>query len=520
MSALRVLEVGLDWPPETFIQLKLRCLAERGLDVRVGAHLPDGAAPADVPGLRLERLPTLGQGADRVERHLHNLRPDVLHFEWMTVASAYVPLLERWDGPVVVSCRGSELPAGDTANGRPARALVERVFKRADAVHLVHQAKRDEAARFGLARGKAEVIKTGVDTDVFRPGEAARPPGDELRIVSVGWLRWLKGYEYGLVALSELVREGVPATLEIVGGDPLDHMGEQSERARIVQSAGDLGLEDRVRLRGHIDTSEVVATLQRSDVLLHSSLSEGLPNVVVEAMACGLPVVATDVGGTREAVTDGVEGFVVPPRDPRAAAAALRTLWSEPDLRERMGRAGLRRVQSDFTLDRLADEWMELYERVARQAGSPAASNAPPLRLLGAGPLTWTQGYEYALSAVRLLADRGVACEYRIAGDGPHRDAVAFAIHQLRLDDRVEVVGLDAPGALDAQLGWADAVVDASVGDEAPEVVGVAIGAGLPVVTTHVLDEAAENVTGVAARDPAALSDALAALSRTALARG
>jgi glycosyltransferase involved in cell wall biosynthesis len=110
----------------------------------------------------------------------------------------------------------------------------------------------------------------------------------------------------------------------------------------------------------------VAAHLRRADVLLHSSLSEGLPNVVLEAMACALPVVATDVGGTREAVCDGVEGFLVPPRDARAAAAALRALWGDPELRGRMGRAGRARVEADFTIDRATDDWVELYERVAR----------------------------------------------------------------------------------------------------------------------------------------------------------
>jgi glycosyltransferase involved in cell wall biosynthesis len=184
--------------------------------------------------------------------------------------------------------------------------------------------------------------------------------------VSVGWLRWLKGYEYALLAVAELAGEGVPVTLDILGGDPPPDVGEGSERARILHSARALGLEDRVRLRGHVEPGEVVATLQRSDALLHASLSEGLPNVVLEAMACGLPVVATDVGGTREAVRDGVDGFVVPSRDPRAAAAALRTLWQDRALRERMGRSGRERVEAEFTLERLTDQWVELYERVAR----------------------------------------------------------------------------------------------------------------------------------------------------------
>jgi glycosyltransferase involved in cell wall biosynthesis len=81
-------------------------------------------------------------------------------------------------------------------------------------------------------------------------------------------------------------------------------------------------------------------------------------------MACGLPVVVTDCGGMREAVTDGVEGFVVPKRDPAGMARALTRLWGDPSLRDEMGRAGRARVLSDFTLSRETDEFEELYRAV------------------------------------------------------------------------------------------------------------------------------------------------------------
>ncbi|MEA2309428.1 MAG: hypothetical protein QOI65_1714, partial [Thermoleophilaceae bacterium] len=293
------------------------------------------------------------------------LRPDVLHFEWLTVASTCLSLLRAWAGPIVVSCWGSELPAGATVKGRPPADAIAGVFDRADVVHVVAETKRDEAVEFGLDPSKAIVIRGGVDPEEFRP-LPVRTEDDGFAVVSVGWLRWLKGYEYALIAVAELAAEGVPVTLDILGGDPPAEMGEESERVRILHTARDLGIEDRVRIHGHVPSERVAAMLQRSDVLLHASLSEGLPTVVLEAMACGLPVVATDVGGTREAVRDGVEGFITPPRDPRAAAEALRRLWRDRSLRERMGRAGRERVEAEFTLEQLTDQWVELYERVVR----------------------------------------------------------------------------------------------------------------------------------------------------------
>ena len=112
-------------------------------------------------------------------------------------------------------------------------------------------------------------------------------------------------------------------------------------------------------------SAEVARRLQASDVLLLPSLDEGLPTVLLEAMACGVPVVATDCGGVSEAFTDGVEGFLVPPRDAGALADALARLWRDPELRARMGEAGRATATSRFTLERQLGEFLALYREVA-----------------------------------------------------------------------------------------------------------------------------------------------------------
>jgi glycosyltransferase involved in cell wall biosynthesis len=122
----------------------------------------------------------------------------------------------------------------------------------------------------------------------------------------------------------------------------------------------DLGLEDRVTLNGEASPDEVAAKLGSADVFLHPSLSEGLPNVILEGMASGLPIVATDVGGTGEAVRDDVEGLLVPPRDAHAIAAALARLWRDPVLAARLGGAGRARVAA-FTLERQTELWDAFY---------------------------------------------------------------------------------------------------------------------------------------------------------------
>jgi glycosyltransferase involved in cell wall biosynthesis len=180
----------------------------------------------------------------------------------------------------------------------------------------------------------------------------------------------MKGYEYALRTLRALLDAGVPARLDVFGGDPLPPVGEASDRARILHTVHDLGLDDAVRLHGHVSTDTVLDHLHRGHALLHSSVSEGLPVVILEAMACGLPVVASDCGGVGEALRDGVEGFLVSPREPAHAAAALARLWREPDLRERMGRAGTERVRSAFTLEGHLGRMEALYREVAEECAA------------------------------------------------------------------------------------------------------------------------------------------------------
>jgi glycosyltransferase involved in cell wall biosynthesis len=366
-ARLRLVEVGLSWPPETFLALKLGRLAERGYDVIVTSGDPPRVSGREIPGvtvMQLEGVDGSPERAQRVHRRLIGLRPDVLHFEWLTVASSHLPVLKAWRGPIVVSCRGADLPLGAPLPNRPDGRALEAVFARADAVHCVAEALMRDALVFGLAAEKARVIRSGVDAEFFRP-PLDRPPGDDgFRIVSIGWLRWLKGHEYALLVIAELVRRGIAANLEILGGDPTPTTFEESQRARIMHTARDLGVSDRVRVHGEVEPTAVRAALHRADAFLQTSVSEGLPNVILEAMACEVPVVVTDVGGTGEAVRHGIDGFLVPPRDPGAAATALERLWREPDLRARMGQAARARVEAEFTAERLTQEWAELYEQV------------------------------------------------------------------------------------------------------------------------------------------------------------
>ena len=125
-------------------------------------------------------------------------------------------------------------------------------------------------------------------------------------------------------------------------------------------------------LTGKLPPERVRSHLQQSHVFLLSSLSEGISNAVLEAMSCALPVVTSDCGGMREAVTDGKEGFVVPIRDHAAMAQALLKLWQSPDLRQSTGQAGREKVLKLFTLRNQVDQFHELFLHAARVNSDPS----------------------------------------------------------------------------------------------------------------------------------------------------
>jgi colanic acid/amylovoran biosynthesis glycosyltransferase len=307
----------------------------------------------------------VGSFPDRL-RVWHRLLPfvgqswDVTYFPWNSAAIDYFPLFDLGP-PAVVSCRGSQVNVAPHDPGRQyLREELSLTFRKAAAVHCVSESINLQASLYGLEASKARVIHPAVDPNFFRPGERAKSANETFDIVTTGSLNWVKGYEYALLAVRLLLDQGIPAHFHIIGGGP--------DYSRLLYTIGDLNLEGNVHLYGRLAPLEVRHRLQEADAFLLSSLSEGICNSVLEAMACGLPVVTTECGGMREAVSDGVEGFVVPVRDPEAIAAALARLAADTELARQLGQAARQRILKDFTLKRQVEKFIELFRDVVRNA--------------------------------------------------------------------------------------------------------------------------------------------------------
>jgi len=194
---------------------------------------------------------------------------------------------------------------------------------------------------------RSVVIANAVDVPEAPP--AARKRSEPLAVVWVGRLAVPKDPATLLEAVAELPAETV--RLDILGDGPL--------RPAMEQRAAELGVQESVTFHGEV--TDVRRRLERAAAFVLASWSEGMPMSILEAMASGLPVVASDVGGVSEVVVDGVTGFVVPPGDPRALAVALRRLADDPDTRVALGWAGWERARRSFSLGLWRAAHLELY---------------------------------------------------------------------------------------------------------------------------------------------------------------
>ncbi len=294
-----------------------------------------------------------------LDAEIVRLRPQILHFEFGALAVGRMHLKDLLGCKVVVSFRGYDL----NYVGLEEPLYYHEVWDKADALHLLGEDLWRRAQRRGCPQDKPHaLIPPAIDTGFWNPGRrrrhvdktgsAERP----LRILSVGRLEWKKGYEYALQAVALLMAQGLQCEYHIVG--------DGSFLEPVAFARHQLGLEKEVKLLGALPREEVYEQMLWADVFLHAAVSEGFCNAVMEAQAMMLPVVSSDADGLPENVADGVTGFVVPRRNPRALAERLALLAADPDLRQRMGEAGRRRVLTHFRLEDQIEAFDRLYHMV------------------------------------------------------------------------------------------------------------------------------------------------------------
>ncbi|HEU5219085.1 MAG TPA: glycosyltransferase, partial [Gemmatimonadales bacterium] len=286
-------------------------------------------------------------------------------------------LARRLGVPFTVTLRGTEVPLSRL---RLRRAQIKRVLRSADRVIGVSQSLADLALRLGAPADRVRVIPNGIDGARFRPGskrEARRAlglPENRPVVLSVGGLTDRKGHHRIIQLLPALRASHPDILLAVVGGPTVE--GDTGPRLRAL--TGELGLSEHVRLAGACPHDQIPAWLRAADLFCLATRNEGRPNAVIEALACGLPVVTTDVGGNAEIVRPGQDGLLVPFGDPDALLQAVRdgleTSWN----REAMSRRARARTWGQTAVQVAAE-----FEAVLRDRTRP--SRGPVVHPAGRG---------------------------------------------------------------------------------------------------------------------------------------
>jgi glycosyltransferase involved in cell wall biosynthesis len=353
-------------------------LPGRGVEVALaappGGDLAQVAAASSVPAFAASIGAGLSAAGIRaLRRTILRLDPDVVHAHGAR-AAAFVRVADPAPSRrVVYTLHGIHVDQAGGAGRRSGFLAVERTL-RARTARFVCVCRADAAKGASLRIldvRRTAVVHNGIDAPLPSPAGLFRAElglGPDVPLVlSVGRLHEQKDQATLLSGFRELLRFHPEAVLALVGSGPLE-----AELAGVIR---DEDLAGRARLLA--PRADLGPAYADADVFTLSSRWEGLPYVVLEAMAHGLPVVATAVDGVPEAVCDGRTGLLVPPGDPGALAAALGSLLGSKDARRRMGAAGRRRVETRFTLEQMLAGVTRVYAEVTALAPAASSSAAP-----------------------------------------------------------------------------------------------------------------------------------------------
>ena len=371
-----------DGGPQAYEDIQLRELSRRlaanGHQVTVYAQRHDTSLPERTdlePGVRVEYIGHPGQGGDsellaQVPEFSHPLRerwsrerPDVVHaLRWTSGLAALaaardlrIPVVQSFSSLGVAERRHHVIP--QTAGTERIR-LEPAIGRSVSVVVAGSSAEESDLTRLGVPRRSIKVIPCGVDTDEFTPEGPVADRTARPRLVTVAELHEHEALTTLLRALAK-----VPgAELVVAGGPPRAKLRGDLAYRRLAGIAEGLGVSDRVLFAGQLARPALPPLLRSASLLVSVSEYDPSGMVLVEAMACGTPVIASAAGGQVDAVVDGTTGIVVPPGRPALLAHRIRQLLAHPMLLEAFSVAATDRARSRYSWDRIAQETLAVYD--------------------------------------------------------------------------------------------------------------------------------------------------------------
>jgi glycosyltransferase involved in cell wall biosynthesis len=295
---------------------------------------------------------------------IEDFKPHLIHAHAAT-PMGYVGLMlrKKYHLPLVCSLRGSDIHTYPKF-GKQSMLLTKKVLSEADQLVSVSNALKIEAETIGQAKKEIAVVHNGCDSGTFINNEG---DGNAIRmkmgisaqdkvIIFVGGISKGKGVYELVEAFINLSQKYQHLQLILVGS------GQESATINSIVSS--IGLANRIHMTGSLHHDEISQWLSAADIFVFPSHNEGLPNAVLEAMACGLPVVATRVGGIPEAIEDGQSGILIKEKDADSLIRAIDRLLGNEELAKQMGRNGRNMVEQNFSWEKNAEQMIRIYREV------------------------------------------------------------------------------------------------------------------------------------------------------------
>jgi colanic acid/amylovoran biosynthesis glycosyltransferase len=262
-------------------------------------------------------------------------------------------------GKLITTFRGYDMHERPNRFGK---STYERLFEEGDLFLVVSQWGKSRLIELGCEEKKILVLHSGIDCGRF--AFAIRQPhvNGQIRLVTIARLIEVKGVQYSILAVAKLAKLNLSIKYSIIGDGPL-----REELQKLVYR---LNVGNVIEFLGEKQQHEVIEILNNAHILLASSITDkdgrqdALPNVLKEAMASGLPVISTQYSGIAELVENGVSGFLVPEKDVDSLAEKLSYLLRHPELWPDLGRAGRKRVEEQYDIERLNDQLVIIYQRL------------------------------------------------------------------------------------------------------------------------------------------------------------
>lgn len=288
---------------------------------------------------------------------LFNNNFDIVHFEFSGIAVGFLDLLPQIKAKTVMSCRGSAEKV-KLLTEPERQANFTKTIELINAVHCVSNDMKQTILPYCNNLDKVFVNRPAIDASFFKP-KKNNIITNEITILSIGRFTFQKGYIFGLLAIKKLVDKGYNIVWNIIGD------GTQLEE--IIFHIHTLQLQKHILLLGKKNKDEVNAHMQEANIFLLTSVYEGIPNVVLEAMAMELPVVTTKSGGVDEVIETGIDGFIAPLYDIETIANQLEYLMANPEKANHMGKAAREKILQSYTLQRQLNIFQEAYNGITNK---------------------------------------------------------------------------------------------------------------------------------------------------------